>query len=995
MDLNKYTQFTRKNVKFYTNKSKGNGVLDRLLEICEDNEYIIAHCRTYINKRGDSQTYSEYAAVTKQELEGLLQKDHQLFEIMHPDRKQKVAFDIELTGIEDPINKVKNSICEKFPQCEMNISGNWKYVDKGKRNKKYSYHIILDNYHVDCVADLAPVKALCIQPEWKMVGIDPSIYRQKGLFKCINQSKGDLDHNGKPRIQRWISGSKEILDHTLLHNIRADSINVNTLNLPQQHEKKRKRVEGKTTTASTNIKLEDIHDVPKMNLDIPKGFDLTNASPSEHLQKMPNYPRGHKYQLSNVICCSIARWCKTVGISFDEFWEWNKQKDPSSERLEKYRRYYEDRCDWECKTILMKTYLSRVYKCGILQERAIRDFKNMLPLGEKEEHVDILDMQYLSLETLENIREKDIVLHVPCGGNKTGAVISYIFQLMEREPKLCILWGTCRVALTNEQRGRLGDKWKYYLDIDPEEKIDPQNQEKHQYLACSIQSLSKYVTHRISYDIVIMDECETMMHSFSQEATCHNGKSVANWLTLQSLSKSARQVIWMDAFITNITMDNIHSMDEPYTVVRIKPIPSRKLIVHIGQVQTDTANGKPKYNSAVLWEKIFTSLDNGEKIFIATGRLGKRKPDSGSHDESVEGIVACLCKKYGWQRGKEILAYHSDTKSDKKKLENVDMIWGSPQVRVVVGNSCLAVGVNFNPSSELIKKENLRECLAALIKVRIRHPKNPDAHIFFIRGFPAAVKKQGTLLPSTPEYHELFELVNWLNFGQLRRNLDKELRASFNTDVLKALLLLSKFTSFTIDIETEMLCEKEILEIQRQIDTSLSVFNWDNIKTVSDEEFLEVKKRMKSFDADMDDILQYQKYKFTSMFIKEVTDIELAKYWGKSQECAYALQQLGTIKEFGTGEQLPKSCQVGTAAYVIYEILAENNIDWQKMQLSDIGKCSVPFANIKGAFHFRHQPTTYRTDLLAKMFNAFLERKFIERKGKVGLCQILPYQPPL
>ncbi|KAI9104151.1 hypothetical protein DFS34DRAFT_308490 [Phlyctochytrium arcticum] len=120
-DLNKYTQFTRNNVKFYTNKSKGNAVLERMLEICEDDEYIIAHCRTYVNKRGDSQLYSEYAAVTKEKLEGLLKSDNQLFEIMHPDRKQKVPFDVELVGTEDPIIEVQNLISTHFPQCKMNI----------------------------------------------------------------------------------------------------------------------------------------------------------------------------------------------------------------------------------------------------------------------------------------------------------------------------------------------------------------------------------------------------------------------------------------------------------------------------------------------------------------------------------------------------------------------------------------------------------------------------------------------------------------------------------------------------------------------------------------------------------------------------------------------------------------------------------------------------------------------------------------------------------
>ncbi|KAI9100565.1 hypothetical protein DFS34DRAFT_592452 [Phlyctochytrium arcticum] len=346
--------------------------------------------------------------------------------------------------------------------------------------------------------------------------------------------------------------------------------------------------------------------------------------------------------------------------------------------------------------------------------------------------------------------------------------------------------------------------------------------------------------------------------------------------------------------------------------------------------------------------------------------------------------------KYEWKRGEEILAYHSDTKSDKKKLENVDKIWGSSKVRVVVGNSCLAVGVNFNPSKELIALHQLREfdtvfgfldqsCMTPrdflqLIQ-RIRHPKNPDVHMFFMRGFPAAVKKQSKLQPHEPEPFEMIELWNWSGFGQLKRDLDIESRASFNKDVLKILHLLTDFTSFSLDIDTEKLCKEEITEIRRQIDTTLSVFRWENIETVNEDGFQEVKKKIKSFDADMDDILQYQKYKFTALFTEAVKEEDISCYWGKHQECAYALHQLGVLKQHGTYIDSPSpDYMVSTAARVIYSILEENQIDWKEMEI-DIKHCTLPFGHIKRAFHFHHQPTTYRTDLYAKIFNAFFGEK--------------------
>ena len=74
---------------------------------------------------------------------------------------------------------------------------------------------------------------------------------------------------------------------------------------------------------------------------------------------------------------------------------------------------------------------------------------------------------------------------------------------------------TCRIALTEEQRGKLNKGFKCYLDCKEDKSIKLDEQ----YLVCSIQSLHK--VNREKYDLIVLDEIETILNSWSEGADCH------------------------------------------------------------------------------------------------------------------------------------------------------------------------------------------------------------------------------------------------------------------------------------------------------------------------------------------------------------------------------------------------------------------------------------------------------------------------------------------
>ncbi|KAJ3034210.1 hypothetical protein HK097_004575, partial [Rhizophlyctis rosea] len=198
------------------------------------------------------------------------------------------------------------------------------------------------------------------------IGVDAELYKRNGLIKCINQSKGD------GHVQERISGSESLLDHTVLHNIPDDAIPIETRSLPifSKMARKRKQEDQGGNKRRKKVHIAKAARLPKMNLNPPPDFDLYHATPLEKLDIMPIPKRGDNHMLAHSFCTKVARWCKEVRISFDQFWEWNKKKDDSDERRSKYEKYWKN-CP-RMKHNMMNRFLMWVYGKDILKWVTLR-----------------------------------------------------------------------------------------------------------------------------------------------------------------------------------------------------------------------------------------------------------------------------------------------------------------------------------------------------------------------------------------------------------------------------------------------------------------------------------------------------------------------------------------------------------------------------------------------------------------------------------------------
>ncbi|KAI9004203.1 hypothetical protein BC832DRAFT_592890 [Gaertneriomyces semiglobifer] len=999
---NKYRPIHKHGITFFTNRSKGNGILQHLLGSCPSDKVVVASSIDYERKTGDQQgtkAYSAYTAVTPKQLSALLKQDVNLFEIMHEDRPQKVAFDIDFKPQPDQtptktvvLQEITTLLHKYFPGCRLNISGSI-------TDSKHSYHKILENYFAKRNEDLLAVKQFCCVPEHRALGFDPAVYNNNGQLKAINQSKGD------GRIQTYISGSKKVLDHTVMHKIPKDAIDVTTLDLPAP-AKKRKYTRKDPANASNSKpkkKVDDyIIELPRMELECPDGFSYHESTPDKQLTAMPNPPRYDKFQLYHTYNRRVLAWCKHVGLTFEDFWEWCKQKDDSPDRKSRYSRIWKDADvnKYPPKDNFMKASLAVVYK-NIQKHHPV---KQMLQSLNKTFDLDI-NRRFLSVDDLISNQDKRcILLQLPTGSGKSQAVLELLKWYSEKNPNHCILWLTCRITLTNDQRTRLRDTtglpWIFYLDAHGSAKKELMKKSNPQYFVCSVQSA--YMINK-PYDLVIMDESETLLRSFEGEAKCHKGGSkdrrLLHWKILETTITNTKQTIWMDALLTNASVDLAQDLCGG-EVFKIGTQPH-----HVPERNAIRVKSEPDF-----FNKIQVALQNGEKLLICTGNKGSTTPDSKCF-LSVEGIYSTIMRMFpDWEYGKQVLRYHAHRKDEKEGLREVLSAWGHRDIRVVIGNSSLAVGVNYDPTPEQQKDYRLFDKVFVVLQPPALSPRDSTQVVGRVRKTTTneiyyLATRGGT---GADFYHNdgLADSLSQLSpaYARLRKNMRTETLVSSckgYMTIVREMFLMNNIVMAKDDIEA-IIEEDEEEKANEFCNTDLSMYRWKNIRDITEDEKKKILQLMFYQDATITQILELYKYNFRERFIS-IEEGLYELYWDRFKPCADQLHMIGITRR--KDKDLPEEHQyeMKLAARHLCKLFQENNVDIMnpdKFKITKDFKWSVQLHEIKRIFDFLSRPpTTLRMDLFAKVLNTAFgtelvykdfpnekNRKYYEWKTKYFPC---------
>ncbi|KAJ3351214.1 hypothetical protein GGF32_004409 [Allomyces javanicus] len=419
-------------------------------------------------------------------------------------------------------------------------------------------------------------------------------------------------------------------------------------------------------------------------------------------------------------------WARKQGISFDDFMAWNNQKNKSDEpvnaRIARYWGYWSDldNSPYNVATSFIEAIYSKFWPSA-LKSKALHKFRE----STRVKATLTVPRQYLQGCDVDESKKFN-VLATGMGSNKTGCVVDFI----EAHPESRVLWVTPRITLAYNTHGRLLE-FQHYKMVKDKKAMD-----NAQRLICSPCSL--HYIHK-PYEYIIVDESETMLQMYLTDKL-HVVKSrnnfVGNLLALQTLISESKLCVFMDAFITRLTMDFISAVYKPTKI-------DEKLCGHIHVVQntlpedyeprimskltTQKVGGEEIKDEEYLKMNILNDLTQGKKLYVFI-------PCKVSNNSiwSVQSFGEYLARQFKWTIGKETKLYHGDRPAHEfKELIDPDSVWSREEVRVVIANTKITVGVNFSLRNVFDKVYaryedwvSPRDFFQAIY--RVRHPKDNE-----------------------------------------------------------------------------------------------------------------------------------------------------------------------------------------------------------------------------------------------------------------------------
>ena len=893
--------------------------IDLLNKYLKPNE-ILFKCVNRFSHNGKQLEGHLFAKTTYNHYKQLLNKNRYIYEIIPAERPRKCYFDIDGEN-ENCLEKAIEIIKMLFgDDVKMAISGKGKGTYKNKN--KWSYHIILYEIIFKDKDAMKLLKDCLTSLKNKENGIDNLIYGSNQAFKTINQAK---DRKDKKRIQKIIKDDN--IENHIVNVIGESKSNGEQFN---DEFKKHIKIENKKLKKKLvkrgvkNVKIKNFNNFKQIQfLNVPAPhIDFDFDDPLDILLAIPNEKPIHKLGKKNHF--NIGNWAFHNDINYQEYQMWEKRH--YNAKNETYTNY----SDWlsfkEMKywwgTYKIKNLLECFY--GYIPNPRFETFKKQF-ITNKMLGSTILNDKYFNKNLINN--KKFQVLLLEMGRGKTYAVIEYLIQQQkicdENGVKLRVCWITNRISMALNLMGR--------LNLGNDEKLDRQDDKgrnlnfvnykdydgndlrKCEKVVIELESLFRIATTTnknsgrvlrkgAEYDILIVDEIESVFNSFSSDTTHQNGLTYdANYLCFERLLKSSTQTFLMDAYIHKRTIKYIKILDIENKQAKTKQgtlIGNGMKDIHIVQANENLIDKRINiHNDFYNWfNTIVDDLTNGKKLYIfypyKTGKGSSLKISiEGFRDRIIEATRIKWNKKkmkfmemiedhndleweylkqlkikhltfiYNWKyniQKKDFKTYHGDSCDlEKRKLINANKIW--KPIKCVITNSSISVGVNYDGKdfdkiylgyADLISPRDVVQS-----SMRIRHPKsNVVEFYYFPNVFKHLCEANGEKYIPRPFNKPKLE-ENTPAFKYMRDFLLEE----YNAKGIETLMTFFIATGYKINQEFQNLngspnlfrdcrCSKE------------GVWKYDDIKAIDKKTKNEYEIRLKTSQATMRQKLELDKW---------------------------------------------------------------------------------------------------------------------------------------
>ena len=293
--------------------------------------------------------------------------------------------------------------------------------------------------------------------------------------------------------------------------------------------------------------------------------------------------------------------------------------------------------------------LARICNEKLFKELVQSDLFEYFDLNYKKVNLIENNTKFIDYELMKT-KDKFICLFAYLGKGKTTAIKSYLKENKFKK----ILFISPRKSFANFIEGEFAE-----FGIENYMKVEDVN--KCQNLIIQMESLHKL--NKQSFDVVILDECESILKQFSSTTM---SKPIDVFHCLQAQLSFAKKVIFADAFFTNRSLNYIRSFDEGITFIKNNAAPEERDAIEIEEL-----------NKSIV--KSCKREENNYCVFNSKTEL-----------KVLEGyfVGAFL------DENKKALFYHAD-KSDEmdKGLQDINNTW---KVNSLVGASPkITVGCSF------------------------------------------------------------------------------------------------------------------------------------------------------------------------------------------------------------------------------------------------------------------------------------------------------------
>lgn len=490
----------------------------------------------------------------------------------------------------------------------------------------------------------------------------------------------------------------------------------------------------------------------------------------------------------------------------------------------------------------------------------------------KPVNTEVIHQRYLDDLRFRD-KEDTLLIKSQLGTGKTNAITNLI--RMGHYPRILII--SPRKTYTHSQMGEFANddtgllpKLESYLDhTGPLHRLD--------YLIIQVESLYRVGSWFTPYDLVIMDESESILNQMHSIRT-HDENMLNNHQVLEKIMQTAGQVILADAFMTDRTFHFVKELrggggDRVRYVENTFQPYERKAV----QLVTDGDQ------TQAFYDRIMAALDAGKKVVVVwtSKKVGEEFVTS-----RLEG------KGISWKY------YHSEnTKEEQLGLRDVEKTWAN--VRCLMMTTTITVGISYNPMMDEVEFDEAflygsnvtavpRDVAQALLRVRVlkanqlTYVTNLSTYAVEECGFTNVCTQISTKETRLQQDHPLAKWTlcpSWAKWNFVWNENERRCSCAYYKEVLEKYLTLSGY-ELTEEIVTDMqaiIVEPVVEKKEEKEETS-----WEKILDMSPTQAEEIRDQMRRGDTaglSPKVYLQYKKHVFSQKFTEECEDDDKKRYW--------------------------------------------------------------------------------------------------------------------